>query len=132
MEPITREQMVAEFGEPGVQNPRLMDLIELDPGTDRVVLVMVEHRAWGAGPQQFQEIEEKINRYLGYVLDGFLATHYPHYEGKRVRIRLDCAEEPRGDAATFVRAAGHAIRAEGLEFIVNVTPPKIVSHPTEP
>ena len=66
------------------------------------------------------------------MLDGFLATHYPHYEGKRVRIRLDCAEEPRGDAATFVRAAGHAIRAEGLEFIVNVTPPKIVSHPTEP
>ena len=132
MDPMTREQMVAEFGEPGVQNPRLMDLIELDPGTDRVVLVMVEQRAWGVGPRQFQEIEEKINRYLGYVLDGFLATHYPQYQGKRVRIRLDCAEEPRGDAVAFVRAADHAVRAEGLEFVVNVTPPKILSDQTEP
>ena len=47
MEPITREQMVAEFGEPGVQNPKIMDLIELDPASDKVVLVMIERRAWG-------------------------------------------------------------------------------------
>lgn len=132
MEPMTREQMVAEFGEPGVQNPRIVDLIELDPSSDRVVLVMIEERAWGAGPRQFQDIEEKINRYLGYVLDGYLATHYPRYEGKPVRIRLDCAEEPRGDAVKFVRAADHAIRAEGLEFIVKVAPSTITSNPMEP
>ena len=125
MEPMTREQMIAEFGEPGVQNPKIMDLIEIDPVSDKVVLVMIERRAWGAGPQQFQQIEEKINRYLGYVLDGHLAKHYPQYDGKRVRIRLDCVEEPRGDATRFVRAADHAIRAEGLEFIVKVTPPAV-------
>ena len=114
--------MVAEFGEPGVQNPKIVDLIEIDPVSDQVVLVMIERRAWDAGPQQFQQIEEKINRYLGYVLEGHLATHYPQYQGKRVRIRLDCVEEPRGDAIRFMRAADHAIRAEGLEFIVTATP----------
>jgi hypothetical protein len=124
MEPMTREQMVAEFGEPGVENPKLMDLIELDPASDKVVLVMIERRAWGAGPEQFRQIEEKINRYLGYALDGHLATHYPQYSGKRVRIRLDCVEEPRGDAIRFVRAAEHAIRVEGLEFMVKVAPPE--------
>jgi hypothetical protein len=125
LEPMTREQMIAEFGEPGVQNPKIMDLIEIDPVSDKVVLVMIEHRAWGAGPHQFQQIEEKINRYLGYVLDGHLAKHYPQHNGKRVRIRLDCVEEPRGDATRFVGAADHAIRAEGLEFIVKVTPPAV-------
>jgi hypothetical protein len=127
MESITREQMVAEFGEPGVQNPKIMDLIELDSALDKVVLVMIERRAWDGGPQQFQQIEEKINRYLGYVLDGHLATHYPQYGGKRVRIRLDCVEEPRGDAIRFVRAADHAIRAEGLEFVVKVTPATVAA-----
>jgi hypothetical protein len=122
---MTREQMIAEFGEPGVQNPKIVDLIEIDPVPNTVVLVMIEHRAWGAGPDQFQQIEEKINRYLGYVLDGHLAKHYPQHDGKRVSIRLDCVEEPRGDATRFLRAADDAIRAEGLEFIVKVTPPAV-------
>jgi hypothetical protein len=119
---MTREQMIAEFGEPGVENPKIMDLIEIDPVSAKVVLVMVERRAWGAGPEQFRQIEEKINRYLGYVLDGHLARQYPQYDGKHVRIRLDCVEKPHGEAARFVSAAEHAVGAEGLEFIVNVTP----------
>ena len=97
MEEMTRDQMLAEFGQPGVENAKVVDLITLDAATDKVVLVMIERRPWGASPQQFGQIEEKINRYLGYVLDGYLAEHYPQYEGRRVTIRLDCAEEPHGE-----------------------------------
>ncbi len=122
MERMTRQQMVAEFGEPGVQNPTVMDLITVDAVSDAVVLVMIERRGWGTDPQQFRQLEEKINRYLGYALDGFLAEHYPQHQGKRVQIRLDCAEQPHGDAVRFVDAAAHAIRAEGLDFVVKVTP----------
>jgi hypothetical protein len=60
MERMTRDQMVNEFGEPGVENPMLLDLIGVDPATDKVVLTMIERRAWGAEPRQFQQIEEKI------------------------------------------------------------------------
>jgi uncharacterized protein DUF6572 len=120
---MTREQMVAEFGEPGVQNPTIVDLIDVDRATDAVVLVMIERRPWGADPRQLTQIEEKINRYLGYALDGHLAEHYPKYRGKRVQIRLDCAEEPHGDAVKFVRAAEHAISAQGVDFVVKVVAP---------
>jgi hypothetical protein len=122
MERVTREEMIAEFGEPGVQNPSIIDLIELDAQSGHVVLAMVERRGWNDSPEQFRQIEEKINRYMGYVLDGHLTTHYPKYTGKRVEIRLDCAQEPQGQAARFVDAAGRSIRAHGLEFAVNVTP----------
>lgn len=118
---MTREQMVSEFGEPGVENPGVVDLIELDAETDRVVLAMVERRPWSAGARQFSQIEEKINRYLAYVLDGHLGTHYPRYAGKRARIRLDCVEPPHGGALRFVAAAEHAVTAQGLEFVVRVT-----------
>jgi hypothetical protein len=117
---MTREQMLGEFGAPGVQNPQVLDLITVDPASGKVVLVMIERRAWGAAPKQLVQIEEKINRYLAYALDGFLAEHYPQYEGKGVQIRLDCAEPPTGEAARFVDAARHAIEAEGLELVVNV------------
>ena len=119
-EKITREQMLAEFGGPGVENPKVIDLITLDPATDKVVLAMIERRPWNVDPRQFQQIEEKINRYMAYVLDGYLADHHPQYQGHRVTIRLDCAEEPHGDAVAFVRAAAHAIDAHGLELAVNV------------
>jgi hypothetical protein len=120
---MTRDQLVAEFGEPGVQNAKMIDLITLDAESDEVVLVMIERRPWGASDRQFAQIEEKINRYLGYVLDGFLVQQYPKYEGKRVRLRLDCAEAPHGEAVRFVNAAQHAIEAQGLAFAVNVLPP---------
>jgi hypothetical protein len=121
VEEMTREQMVAEFGEPGVENPKIVDLIEMDTASDQVVMVMIERRGWDGGTGQFRQIEEKINRYMGYVLDGHLAMHYPKYEGKRVQIRLDCAAPPQGESAKFVEAAGHSIRAYGLEFVVKVT-----------
>jgi len=85
VEKITREQMLSEFGAPGVENPKVVDLISVDPASDKVVLTMIERRPWGAGPQQFQQIEEKINRYMGYALDGFLAEHHPEYEASASR-----------------------------------------------
>ena len=133
MKQMTREQWIAEFGEPSVENPSIVDLIELDPASGHVVLVMIERREWDKGPQQFRQIEEKINRYMGYALDGHLTSHYPQYEGKGVQIRLDCAQAPCGEAAAFVIAAERAVRARGLEFVVNVTPTHAThwSSPTE-
>jgi hypothetical protein len=119
---MTRDQLVAEFGEPGVQNPSLIDLITVDLTSNKVVLAMIERRPWGAVPEQLGQIEEKINRYLGYVLDGFLVQQYPQYEGRPVIIRLDCAEEAHGEAIRFVAAAAHAIASHGLELAVNVLP----------
>lgn len=123
MDPITREQMVEQFGETGVQNPTVIDLIRYDPDIAKVVLHMYERRAWGASDRQFAQIEEKINRYLEYVLKGFLAEHYPQYLGMRIQIRLECAEEPHGEAVQFVEAAKNAIAAQGVEFALRVTPP---------
>ena len=42
---MTREQMVAEFGEPGVENAKLLDLITVDAESGKVVLTMIERRA---------------------------------------------------------------------------------------
>ena len=123
MDKLTREQMVAEFGETGVQNPAVIDLITLDRAADTVVLVMTERRPWGAAAHQIKQIEEKLNRYLGYVLDGFLAEQYPQYRGKAVQIRLDCAEAPHGEAVRFVAAMTDASERHGIHFTLAVLTP---------
>ncbi len=123
MDKLTREQMIAEFGDTGVQNPAVVDLITLDKAADTVVLVMTERRPWGAAREQFKQIEEKLNRYLGYVLDGFLTEQYPQYLGKPVQIRLDCAEAPHGEAVRFVEAMTHACRSHRIHFSIALRPP---------
>lgn len=123
MDKLTREQMIAEFGETGVQNPAVVDLITLDKASDTVVLVMIERRPWDATREQFKQIEEKLNRYMGYVLDGFLAEQYPQYKGKAVQIRLDCAEAPHGEAVRFVEAMTHATASYGIHFSIAARPP---------
>jgi len=123
LDKLTREQMIAEFGETGVENPAVVDLITLDKPSDTVVLVMKERRPWGAAREQLKQIEEKLNRYLGYVLDGFLAEQYPQYRGKSVQIRFDCAEAPQGEARRFVEAMTHATQSLGIGFSVAVRPP---------
>ena len=122
MEQLTREQMIAEFGDTGVQNPAVIDLITLDSASDTVILVMTERRPWGASAEQVKQIEEKLNRYMGYVLDGFLAQQYPQYLGNRVQIRLDCAEQPHGEAVRFVKAMTHASESHGIRFAIAVLP----------
>ena len=112
--------MLAEFGEPGVENAKVIDLITTEAASNSVVLVMIERRAWGASPLQFTQIEEKVNRYMGYVLDGFLVQHHPEHDGKPVTIRLDCAEAPEGEAGRFVKAMGHALESHGLRLAINV------------
>ena len=116
VEKITQAQMLAEFGGPGVENSKVVDLISVDAATDAVVLTMIERRPWGASDRQFQQIEEKINRYMGYVLDGFLAQQYPQYVGKNVEIVLECAEPPPAEVQPFVDAATNAAREYGLDF----------------
>jgi hypothetical protein len=123
LDKLTKEQMVTEFGDTGVQNPMIIDLITLEKASDTVVLAMIERRSWGAAEQQFKQIEEKVNRYMGYVLDGFLAEQYPQYIGKAVQIRLDCAEEPHGEAARFVAAMKDAVESHGIHFATAVRPP---------
>jgi hypothetical protein len=123
LDKLTREQMIAEFGDTGVQNAAVIDLITLDKASDTVVLVMIERRPWDASREQFKQIEEKLNRYMGYVLDGFLAEQYPQYTGKPVAIRLDCAEPPHGEAVRFVEAMTDACQIHGLRFSGAVRPP---------
>jgi len=104
----------------GVHNPKVVDLIRLDPERDEVVLLMLEQRPWGSAPEQLRQLEEKFNGYLSYALDGFLVAQFPQYKDLPVCIRLDCASAP-GDVERPMLASmqGFATSVE-IRFEVNV------------
>lgn len=104
----------------GVANPRIIDLITTDREAGEVVLKIFEPRPWGAVERQLHQLEDKLNAYFSYVLDGFLAQQYPQYKGRPVRIDIECVEEPGEAEEPFLTAASHFAATEGLGLTVEV------------
>ena len=104
----------------GVANPRVVDLITPDDATGEVVLVMLEERPWGGEAEQLRQLEAKFNAYLEYVLGGHMSKQYPQYEGRPVRLQLDCAENPRSQDRSFFTAMSNFAAEEGVRLIVRV------------
>jgi hypothetical protein len=117
---IGEQRTEEEFGSRGVKNPDIIDLITSDSATGEVVLVIFEERSWGAAPGQLAEHDEKLNRYMVYILDGHLARQYPQYVGKAVRIQLDCAARPDEQTQRFLDNVEHICGMNGVRFVVNV------------
>jgi hypothetical protein len=114
----------------GVQNPNVIDLISLDAEANEVVLLMLEERPWGTVANQLEQLDEKYNSYVSYVLDGHLANQYPQYADKAVRIQLDCVSPPGADEQIRFNAMQNFAASERLGFranVVNAQDPSIPS-----
>ena len=104
----------------GIQNPNVIDLISLDAEANQVVLLMLEKRPWGTVSDQLEQLDEKYNSYVSYVLDGHLVNQYPQYADKAVRIQLDCATPPGAQEQIRIDAMRNFAKSERLGFAVNV------------
>ena len=105
----------------GVENPEIIDLITLDSQEGEVVLLVLENRPWGSDPKQLEQFDEKLNRYLAYVLDGFLERQYPQYEGLPVRIQIDCVDDPKDDRIQrFLEGVAMVCEQNGISLALRV------------
>ena len=104
----------------GVHNPHVIDLISLDAEANEVVLLMLEERPWGMVDNQLEQLDNKYNAYVNYVLDGHLAKQYSQYADKAVRIQLDCASPPGPQEQIRLSAMRNFAVSERLGFRVNV------------
>ena len=107
----------------GVENPAVVDLIDWDAGSSEVVLTVIEERPWGSHAEQLPQLQEKLNSYLDYVLDGFMAEDYPEYGQKPVRFELDCAAEPGAAEQGFLNAFRNFASTQSIRFVVKPRQP---------
>jgi hypothetical protein len=107
--------------ERGVQNPKVIDLIALDGKTDQVIVSMVEDRPWGHSEEQLDQLQEKFNNYVDYVLDGWLYSQYPQYVGKKVVIEIQGIHEPDAQQNRFFEAMQRFCQENNLGFHVTVS-----------
>lgn len=104
-----------------MENPAVIDLIAHDPRADCVTLGMVESRNWDGTELQMYQLQEKINAYLSFALDGELAEAYPAFAEKRLVLQLDCVELPPQPVQRFLKIVADQIALQGIQFRVRVT-----------
>jgi len=105
-----------------LQNAHTIDLIAQDPATNDVVLGMTEIRPWDGSDRRVFELQEKVNAYLSFALDGEMAENFPQFAHMNIILRLDCVEEPDEKMNYFIGFIREQIGFQGISFLVNVVP----------
>jgi len=104
----------------GVENPRGLDALAFDGETGEAVLIMVEPRPWDGSEQRLFQLQEKVNAYLSFALDGEMTDAFPHLAGKPVRLQLDCAAAPDSMTEHFISAVREHIALQDMKFAVRI------------
>ena len=104
----------------GLENPAVLDLVIHDPVAGQVTLVMQENRPWKGDRRQLFQIQEKMNSYLSFILDGEMAEIYPAFLGLKLAVRLDCPEYPPDSVIDFLEPMQQQLEKQAIGFELRV------------
>lgn len=104
----------------GVEHAHVIDVIAHDSKTGEVALIMLEPRPWDGSELRLFQLQEKINAYLSFALDGEMAEAYPQFDGRKIRLQLDCAGMPPAEVVSFLSTVREQIAFQGINLEVRV------------
>ena len=102
----------------GLENPGVLDAFAHDTRADKLVLAMYENRSWSGEEIQLFQLQEKLNAYLSFILDGELNEAYPELAGKHVEIQLRTVHEPDAKASDLIRRVREQLALQRITFEV--------------
>lgn len=104
----------------GLERPDVIDVIAFDEKTGEVVLVLREPRNWDGSDGRLFQLQEKINAYLSFALDGEMSDAYPAFVNKPVRLQLDCTTQPDARTVDFIGIVREQIAYQGIKFEITL------------
>ena len=104
----------------GIERSGTLDAFAHDTRDDALVLAMFETRRWDLGEHQLWQLQEKLNAYVSFILDGEMRDAFPHLADKPIRIELRTSHEPSEQAMGFLGRARDqlALQEIGLEVVL--------------
>jgi hypothetical protein len=102
----------------GVEFAEVIDLLTHDAKSGKVELVMFEPRPWDGGDEQLFQLQEKLNAYMSFVLDGEMLETYPQLNGLSLTVVLRSLEAPSSEAVEFLMQVREQIALQGIDLEV--------------
>ena len=114
------EQDPASLSPKGIEHAGIIDFLGFDPTAGEVLLKMVEKRPWTPNSPQLFQLQEKLNAYLSFILDGEMWDAYTQFAQKPVRHSLECATPPGPEETAFLQHVYEQTLLQGITFEVDV------------
>jgi len=102
----------------GIENAGVLDAVAHDAKRGELILAMYELRPWTGGEAQLFQLQEKLNAYASYILDGEMTGDYPDLKVKKVRIQLRTPNEPPDAVMELVRRVREQLELQDIAFEV--------------
>jgi len=89
----------------GLEVPGNLDAMIVDENVQYVILAMFERRPWTGGDLQLWQLQEKLNAYASFALDGEFAEAHPELAGYPICIQLRTLHPPSSQALGLIELA---------------------------
>jgi hypothetical protein len=99
-----------------VEKFNVVDIVIVDPKTDRVVLTISDHLEWGDTVGHQTILQGKFNAYLAFVESGEILQAYPDAKERRVTFRVVFKYCPDPEGEQFLLRARKVIEEAGFEL----------------
>ena len=100
----------------GLEHPGVLDALAHDARTDKLLLAMYEVRPWTGEELQLFQLQEKLNAYVSFILDGELQENFPDLANKAVEIQLRTLHDPDARAVEFISRAREQLALQQMTF----------------
>ena len=100
----------------GTEHPSKIDTISNKD--DKVILSIIQ--ADEINDDNLMLLQEKLNNYLAYILDGQLDKDFPKYRGFAAKIEIYFQLEPQGIVLVFLKNAPALCAEEGVKLTYEV------------
>ncbi len=82
-------------------------------------LILVQRELWDGSDDQLADLQQRINEYLAFALDGELHRLHPESIGRPVVIQLDIEHEPDPRTREFLAKVADIVTTCGLAFVIS-------------
>jgi hypothetical protein len=109
----------------GVKIPNVIDFISHKEGVCNLHIVQADELT----DERLFKLQDKLNHYLTYALDGQLEAEFPDLPKLQIRIQLWLEHEPDNDTLKFLDKAAYSCSIEGVELVTEMGIPNFGIEP---
>ena len=106
-----------------LEQANVIDALGIDEPSGRVLLVIRHDAPWDGSAAQLYLLQEKLNAYLSFALDGEMAGAYPDFAQRPLGLRIDCAAPPDPGTLHLLGHVRRQLQFQDIELAVRVLQP---------